>query len=99
MKLINQFPPIYEGNTITIPFSNPVILTGKQVEGKPAFVYTFESIEYYIFADSYSGAFKNTLPNFLAEDNRELFIDVVNEYCFKTRQGLPNNLFGTNNTN
>lgn len=85
--------PIIEGNTIILPFIEPIILKGKREDGNFVFKFTNCNENYYIITTYLQGVINNNLPDHLEDNFKALIIDSVNHYCECSRQGLPDNIF------
>lgn len=97
----SKIEPVFEDCLITFPYTKPVVLKAKMVKNAPAFFFTIQEIEYYLFVDASSYVWKHTLPIFLTDDSKLELIDAVEEYIFRTKQGrLPMTIFnGCRNVN
>lgn len=95
MILNNNFTPIFQDKTITIPFVEPIVLKGTREDKNFIFIFTHSSENYYIFVTLEQGVINNNLPNDLEDSYKKLLIESVNKYCESSSEGLPDNIFIT----
>jgi hypothetical protein len=93
MNIPYKVTPIFEGDTITIPYQEPIILKGKREDGNFVFKYNYQGENYYIFTTYLEGVINNNLPEDLDKEFKDQLIETVNQYCECCRQGLPQNVF------
>ena len=95
MKMNYNVIPIFQGKTITIPFVHPVVLIGTREDKNFTFIFSNDGDHYYIFVTLQQGVINNNLPNFLECSFKDLLIESVNQYCDRSRHGLPDNIFAS----
>ncbi len=91
-----KLTPIFQGNTITLPYAHPVVLKGTKEDKNFAFIFSHNDESFYIFVTLEQGVINNNLPGYLDQTSKDLLIDAVNQYCELSRQGFADNIFKSN---